>query len=170
MPQKSGTRLNCNDLSHNRIKKVQTKELQWCRNLRKWKSSWRLNSHDWFLFSAFAGRNPQIQNSNLARECIRHFFPKRKCFTFDRPTKEKELLVHIEDVAEDQLDPNFQVQSENFCSYIFTCANPKILKDGIHVTGKRESSLLQSTALFYSCSCEVKIWLFSGLVSNIFCS
>ncbi|XP_062047675.1 guanylate-binding protein 4-like [Lepus europaeus] len=90
------------------------------------------------------GRNPKIQNSNLARECIRHFFPKRKCFTFDRPTKEKELLVHIEDVAEDQLDPNFQVQSENFCSYIFTCANPKILKDGIHVTGKRLGTLVET--------------------------
>uniref|UniRef100_A0A5F9CZT2 GB1/RHD3-type G domain-containing protein n=1 Tax=Oryctolagus cuniculus TaxID=9986 RepID=A0A5F9CZT2_RABIT len=90
------------------------------------------------------GRNPKIQNSNLVRECIRHFFPKRKCFTFDRPTKEKELLVHIEDVAEDQLDPNFQEQSENFCSYIFTYANPKILKDGIHVTGKRLGTLVET--------------------------
>ncbi|XP_069862428.1 guanylate-binding protein 7-like isoform X1 [Dipodomys merriami] len=90
------------------------------------------------------GKNQKIRNANLPRECIRHFFPKRKCFVFDRPTKEKELLIHIEDLPEDQLDCNFQVQSKNFCSYIFANSKPKNLREGIIVTGKRLGTLVET--------------------------
>ncbi|XP_012880065.1 PREDICTED: guanylate-binding protein 7-like [Dipodomys ordii] len=90
------------------------------------------------------GKNQKILNANLPRECIRHFFPKRKCFVFDRPTKEKELLIHFEDLPEDQLDCNFQVQSKNFCSYIFANAKPKNLREGIIVTGKRLGTLVET--------------------------
>ncbi|XP_062960564.1 guanylate-binding protein 4-like [Cynocephalus volans] len=90
------------------------------------------------------GRNPKIQNSNMPRECIKHFFPKRKCFVFDRPIKEKDLLVHIEEVPEDQLDCNFRVQSGNFCSYIFTNTNPKTLRENIIVTGSRLGALVET--------------------------
>ncbi|XP_042548257.1 guanylate-binding protein 4-like [Dipodomys spectabilis] len=90
------------------------------------------------------GKNQKIRNANLPRECIRHFFPKRKCFVFDRPTKEKELLIHIEDLSEDQLDYNFQVQSKTFCSYIFASAKPKNLREGIIVTGKRLGTLVET--------------------------
>ncbi|XP_032509337.1 guanylate-binding protein 4-like [Phocoena sinus] len=81
------------------------------------------------------GKNPQIQNSNMPRECIRKFFPKRKCFVFDRPTSDKTLLLHIEEVPDNQLDENFQKQSNHFCSYIFTHAKPKTLRERITVTG-----------------------------------
>uniref|UniRef100_A0A8D0VUW1 Guanylate-binding protein 7 n=1 Tax=Sus scrofa TaxID=9823 RepID=A0A8D0VUW1_PIG len=83
------------------------------------------------------GNNPKAQISNLPRECIRNFFPKRKCFVFDRPTDKKNLLASIENVSEDQLDPDFLEQANNFCSYIFTNAKTKTLSDGIPVTGKR---------------------------------
>ena len=86
-----------------------------------------------------SGRNPKAQISNLPRECIRHFFPKRKCFAFDRPTNDKQLLADIENVAEHQLDPKFQEQTRNFCSYIYTQSRTKTLREGIMVTGKRES-------------------------------
>ncbi|XP_048207681.1 guanylate-binding protein 4-like isoform X2 [Perognathus longimembris pacificus] len=91
-----------------------------------------------------SGMSLKIQNANLPRECIRHFFPKRKCFVFDRPTKEKDLLVHIEDLPEDQLDCNFQMQSKKFCSYIFTNAKPKTVREGIIVTGKRLGTLVET--------------------------
>jgi hypothetical protein len=103
-----------------------------------------------FAFFAFTGRNLKIQNSNMPREFIRHFFPKWKCFFFDQPTKEKDLLVHIEKLPEDQLDFNFQVQSKNFCSYIFTNAKTKTLREGILVTGNRELPLPQGISLFHS--------------------
>ncbi|KAH0519476.1 Guanylate-binding protein 4 [Microtus ochrogaster] len=88
------------------------------------------------------GRSRKVQNANMPRECIRHFFPQRKCFVFDRPTKETDLLVHVEEIPEDELDPNFQVQSKEFCSYIFSNAKTKTLKEGIIVNGNRLATLV----------------------------
>ncbi|XP_023613381.1 guanylate-binding protein 6 isoform X3 [Myotis lucifugus] len=88
------------------------------------------------------GLNPKAQISNLPRECIRHFFPRRKCFVFDRPINDKELLAHIEKVVDNQLDPNFKEQTKNFCSYILTQARTKTLREGIMVTGKRLRTLV----------------------------
>ncbi|XP_007641529.1 guanylate-binding protein 6 [Cricetulus griseus] len=88
------------------------------------------------------GNNPRIQASNLPRECIRHFFPKRKCFVFDRPTNDKELLQKIETVSEDQLDPKFQEQTSAFVSYIFNDAKIKTVREGIKVTGNRLGTLV----------------------------
>ncbi|XP_005863413.1 PREDICTED: guanylate-binding protein 6-like isoform X2 [Myotis brandtii] len=109
----------------------------------------KLNGHpitaDEYLENALKlipGRNPKAQISNLPRECIRHFFPRRKCFVFDRPTNDKELLAHIEEVAEYQLDPKFQEQTKNFCSFIFTETRIKTLREGIRVTGKRLRTLV----------------------------
>ncbi|KAL4667727.1 hypothetical protein H8959_006416 [Pygathrix nigripes] len=87
------------------------------------------------------GKNPKVQTSNLPRECIRLFFPKRKCFVFDRPTHDKDLLANIEKVSEKQLDPKFQEQTNIFCSYIFTHARSKTLREGITVTGNRLGTL-----------------------------
>uniref|UniRef100_A0A5F4WFZ5 GB1/RHD3-type G domain-containing protein n=1 Tax=Callithrix jacchus TaxID=9483 RepID=A0A5F4WFZ5_CALJA len=88
------------------------------------------------------GRNPRVQMSNLPRECIRHFFPRRKCFVFDRPTNDKDLLANIEKVSEKQLDPKFQEQTNIFCSYVFTHARTKTLKEGIIITGNRLGTLV----------------------------
>ena len=91
----------------------------------------------WVFLSS--GGNPKLYVANLPRECIRHFFLKRKCFVFDQPTKDKELLANIENVPENELDPKFQEQTKNFCSYIYTQSRTKTLREGIMVTGKRES-------------------------------
>ena len=81
----------------------------------------------------------KVQTSNLCRECIREFFPTRKCFVFDRPTNDKELLADIENVSEYQLNPKFQEQTKKFCSYIFTNAKTKTLREGVLVTGNCKS-------------------------------
>lgn len=88
--------------------------------------------------SSLTGNNPKVQKSNMTRECIRYFFPVRRCFVFDRPTRDKRLLSQIEKVPEDELEWNFQVESQKFCSYIFTSAKTKTLRGGITVTGSRE--------------------------------
>ncbi|XP_008504773.1 guanylate-binding protein 6 [Equus przewalskii] len=88
------------------------------------------------------GKNPKVQASNLPRECIRLFFPKRKCFVFDRPINDKALLADIENVSENELDSKFQEQINKFCSYIFTHARPKTLREGIMVTGNRLRTLV----------------------------
>uniref|UniRef100_A0A8C5P3G0 Guanylate-binding protein 6-like n=1 Tax=Jaculus jaculus TaxID=51337 RepID=A0A8C5P3G0_JACJA len=88
------------------------------------------------------GNNPKIQASNLPRECIRYFFPKRKCFVFDRPTFDRNVLLNIENASNDQLDPKFQEQTSIFLSYIFTCAKTKTLRERIVVTGSRLGTLV----------------------------
>ncbi|XP_036613717.1 guanylate-binding protein 6-like isoform X2 [Trichosurus vulpecula] len=90
------------------------------------------------------GNHPKVQMANLPRECIRKFFPKRKCFIFDRPTNDKSLLAHLEDAQESQLEPAFKDQSDNFCSYIFSTAKPKTLSGGIIVNGIRLGKLLET--------------------------
>ncbi|XP_022352343.1 guanylate-binding protein 4-like [Enhydra lutris kenyoni] len=90
------------------------------------------------------GTNPKIQNSNMPRECIRQFFPKRKCFVFDRPTSDRNLLFHLEKVPEDKLDSAFQEQSKKFCTYIFSHTKTKTLREGITVTGSRLGTLLKA--------------------------
>ncbi|KAM6217090.1 guanylate-binding protein 7-like [Rhynchocyon petersi] len=90
------------------------------------------------------GKNPKTENSNLTKQCIRHFFPRRKCFVFDRPTSDKNLLVHIGEVPEEHLDRNFQMQTKQFCTYIFTHAKLKTVRHGIIITGPRLAMLVES--------------------------
>uniref|UniRef100_A0A4X2L667 GB1/RHD3-type G domain-containing protein n=1 Tax=Vombatus ursinus TaxID=29139 RepID=A0A4X2L667_VOMUR len=85
-----------------------------------------------------------IKMANLPRECIRKFFPKRKCFTFDRPTNNRSFLAQLEDVQESQLEPAFKDQAENFCSHIFSNAKTKTLSGGIMVNGNRLGKLLET--------------------------
>lgn len=94
------------------------------------------------MFPPTLGNSPRIQASNLSRECIRQFFPNRKCFVFDRPTHDKELLQKLETISEDQLDPNFRERTQAFVSYIFTSAKMKTLREGIKVTGNRLGTLV----------------------------
>ncbi|XP_050011729.1 guanylate-binding protein 6-like isoform X2 [Alexandromys fortis] len=88
------------------------------------------------------GVNPRVQASNLPRECIRHFFPKRKCFVFDQPTRDKALLRKLETISEEQLDPMFLEQTRAFVSFIFTHGKIKTLREGIKVTGNRLGTLV----------------------------
>ncbi|XP_005863426.2 PREDICTED: guanylate-binding protein 6-like [Myotis brandtii] len=88
------------------------------------------------------GLNPKAKISNIPRECIRRYFPKRKCFVFDRPTKDTSLLAKIENILESQLDPKFRQQSDNFCYYISTHAKTKTLREGVKVTGNRLGTLV----------------------------
>ncbi|XP_050011736.1 guanylate-binding protein 6-like isoform X8 [Alexandromys fortis] len=88
------------------------------------------------------GDNPRIQASNLSRECIRRFFPKRKCFVFDQPTHDKVLLRKLDTISEEQLDPMFLEQTRAFVSYIFTHGKIKTLREGIKVTGNRLGTLV----------------------------
>ncbi|XP_041497908.1 guanylate-binding protein 6-like [Microtus oregoni] len=88
------------------------------------------------------GDDPRIQASNLPRECIRRFFPNRKCFVFDKPVRNKALLRKLETTSEDQLDPMFQEQTRAFVSFIFTHAKIKMLREGIKVNGNRLGTLV----------------------------
>lgn len=78
----------------------------------------------------------------------------------------RSLLQHMECMSENQLNYNFQEQSKHFCNYIFTGTKPKTIREGIIVTGNRESPLLQHVSLqFIVCDCTqgLSVVLFPAL-------
>ncbi|KAF7476961.1 Hypothetical predicted protein [Marmota monax] len=87
------------------------------------------------------GTSKKDKNFNLPRLCIRKFFPKKKCFIFDRPTHRKKL-AQLETLHDDQLDSEFVQQVAEFCSYIFSYSKVKTLSGGIKVNGPRLESLV----------------------------
>ncbi|XP_059544928.1 guanylate-binding protein 1-like [Myotis daubentonii] len=89
------------------------------------------------------GTSPKDKNFNLPRLCIRKFFPKKKCFIFDRPTHRKKL-GQLETMHDDELDPEFVQQAADFCSYIFSNSKVKTLSGGIQVNGPRLESLVMT--------------------------
>nr|XP_003411246.1 guanylate-binding protein 1 isoform X1 [Loxodonta africana]XP_023405167.1 guanylate-binding protein 1 isoform X1 [Loxodonta africana]XP_023405168.1 guanylate-binding protein 1 isoform X1 [Loxodonta africana]XP_023405169.1 guanylate-binding protein 1 isoform X1 [Loxodonta africana]XP_023405170.1 guanylate-binding protein 1 isoform X1 [Loxodonta africana] len=89
------------------------------------------------------GNSEKERNFNLPRLCIRKFFPKKKCFIFDRPTHGKKL-ARLETLHDDELDPEFVLQAEEFCSYIFSHSEIKTLSGGIEVNGPRLENLAQT--------------------------
>ncbi|XP_044892077.1 guanylate-binding protein 1 isoform X2 [Felis catus] len=89
------------------------------------------------------GTTQSDQNFNMPRLCIRKFFPKKKCFIFDRPTHRKKL-GQLETLNDNDLDPEFVQQASAFCSYIFKNSKTKTLSGGIKVNGPRLEKLVQT--------------------------
>ncbi|KAM4026516.1 guanylate-binding protein 1-like [Anomaloglossus baeobatrachus] len=84
------------------------------------------------------------QDRNRARKTIKNFFPKRKCFVFDFPSSDKEVLSTIDQISETKLQPEFVEQTTKFCQFILDEVPEKRLKGGIALTGSRFANLLQS--------------------------
>ncbi|CAO2600297.1 Guanylate-binding protein 1 [Lemmus lemmus] len=78
---------------------------------------------------------------NLPRLCIRKFFPKKKCFVFERPVQGKKL-GQLESLQDEDLDSDFVEQVTEFCSYVFSSPKVKMLSGGIKVNGPRLKSLV----------------------------
>lgn len=83
------------------------------------------------------GNSPEIQRYNEPRECIRRFFPNRKCFVFVQPADRRDL-VHLEELQDCEIDPEFQQQVEKFCRHIWEKSSPKAIPGGCIVTGTCE--------------------------------
>ncbi|XP_015264875.1 PREDICTED: guanylate-binding protein 1-like isoform X2 [Gekko japonicus] len=84
-----------------------------------------------------------IQQYNLPRECIRLFFPTRKCFIFDRPTNRKNLHW-LEDMEESELESDFVEQAERFCNHIYETSKAKTVPGGNIVTGSMLAKLVET--------------------------
>nr|XP_056703675.1 guanylate-binding protein 1-like [Euleptes europaea] len=84
-----------------------------------------------------------IQRFNLPRECIRMFFPTRKCFIFDRPAGLKNLH-QLEDMEESKLEPEFVTQAELFCNHIYEISKAKTVPGGNIVTGRMLAKLVET--------------------------
>ncbi|XP_043936639.1 guanylate-binding protein 1-like isoform X2 [Protopterus annectens] len=91
------------------------------------------------------GNSKEVRAYNMPRECIRNYFPSRKCFVFERPASTAEKLRKLEELTEDELEATFVRHAEKFCQHIFNTAQTKTLKGGHIVTG----TLLGNLAVTY---------------------
>ncbi|XP_039368500.1 guanylate-binding protein 1-like isoform X1 [Mauremys reevesii] len=106
----------------------------------------QLVAEDEYLEHALAlrkGNSKKVMDYNLPRQCIRNFFPTRKCFVFVQPASRQEM-GQLDSLPTSALDPQFLEQTRRFCDYVFQCSNVKTVKGGIPVNGRRFSSLVQS--------------------------
>ncbi|XP_069862432.1 guanylate-binding protein 1-like [Dipodomys merriami] len=97
-----------------------------------------------------SGNGHKEKNFNLPRLCIRKFFPKKKCFIFDRPAHRKKL-GKLETLHDDELDSEFVKQVAEFCSYIFNNSKTKTISGGIKVNGPRLQNLVLTYINAISC-------------------
>ncbi|XP_077116097.1 guanylate-binding protein 6-like [Ranitomeya variabilis] len=81
------------------------------------------------------GLSPAVQNYNLPRECLLHYFHSHKCFVFDRPASKTDLQ-NLDNIEETQLDASFVEQTKKFCDYIYRNSQVKSISGGYKITGR----------------------------------
>uniref|UniRef100_A0A674JS96 GB1/RHD3-type G domain-containing protein n=1 Tax=Terrapene triunguis TaxID=2587831 RepID=A0A674JS96_9SAUR len=101
----------------------------------------QLVTEDQYLEHALALRKGELGSAkvmeyNLPRQCIRNFFPTRKCFVFVQPTSRQEM-GQLDLLPTSALDPQFLDQTRRFCDYVFQCSHVKTVKGGIPLPVKR---------------------------------
>ncbi|XP_063061959.1 guanylate-binding protein 1-like [Engraulis encrasicolus] len=95
-----------------------------------------------FALQLKKGLSPKIVTYNLPRQCIRNFFPTRKCFTFPFPTSADKMKC-LDSMPESQLEPDFRQVADRFCTYVFSESRTKTVQGGHKVTGSRLSHLVK---------------------------
>ncbi|XDV25998.1 hypothetical protein PO909_029814, partial [Leuciscus waleckii] len=88
-----------------------------------------------FALKLKLGNLSQVNNYNLPRECIRKYFPSRKCFTFPFPTN-PDNVSYLETLDPAEISKQFLEVTDRFCQFIFDQSQVKNLKDGHTVTGR----------------------------------
>lgn len=83
------------------------------------------------------GSDERTEIFNLPRLCIQKFFPVKKCFVFDSPTK-RNKLSQLQTLSSDELSPEFVQELSEFCSHVFVHSKTKSLPGGIQVNGPCE--------------------------------
>ncbi|XP_060796120.1 guanylate-binding protein 1-like isoform X1 [Neoarius graeffei] len=88
-----------------------------------------------FALQLKPGNGKKVNDYNLPRECIRKYFPSRKCFNFPFPTKPGSVN-RMESLSLSELDSEFLEVTQRFCTFIFEHSPAKLLKDGHSVDGR----------------------------------
>ncbi|KAA0718750.1 Guanylate-binding protein 1 [Triplophysa tibetana] len=95
-----------------------------------------------FALQLKKGVNKKTSDYNLPRECIRSYFPSRKCFVFPSPAS-PDNMRRLENLQERDIVQGFLETTGRFCEYIFDKSPVKTLKGGHRVTGKLLGQLAQ---------------------------
>ncbi|KAM9484767.1 guanylate-binding protein 1-like isoform 1-T3 [Salvelinus alpinus] len=81
------------------------------------------------------GYGKKINDYNVPRECIRNFFPSRKCFVFPSPTT-PDNMHRLDSMDEAELSERFREVADNFCRFIFQESHMKTVIGGHTLTGE----------------------------------
>ena len=84
----------------------------------------------------------ESKSKNEIRKILKDYFRERDCYTFVRPINKDKKLRNIQEVAFEELRPDFKEQVSNFVSQVLNNVRVKML-DGVTVTGKSLSMLLE---------------------------
>ncbi|XP_040399661.1 guanylate-binding protein 1-like [Cygnus olor] len=88
------------------------------------------------------GSSHMVQEQNKLRQCLRDFFPERKCFVM-LPPAEVEAMRRLAELDEGQLRPSFLRQADAFCRHVWDKAPVKALPGRQAVTGSMLASLAE---------------------------
>ncbi|XP_014818177.1 PREDICTED: guanylate-binding protein 1-like, partial [Calidris pugnax] len=103
-------------------------------------------SEDQYLEKALAvknGTSSKIRRSNQTRECICQYFRDRKCFVFDQPAPKMDL-ERLEELGDEEINPEFQQQVEKFCGHVWENSPPKTILGGRVITGSLLGKLAET--------------------------
>ncbi|XP_036418334.1 guanylate-binding protein 1-like isoform X5 [Colossoma macropomum] len=106
-----------------------------------------------FALQLKKGMGKKQSSYNLPRQCIRSYFPTRKCFVFPLPASQ-ENMARLESLDERDIWPDFLKVTQRFCDYIFKESNVKTLKGGHKVTGRMFGHLVK---LYVDTICSGKV-------------
>ncbi|KAM9484760.1 guanylate-binding protein 1-like isoform 2-T4 [Salvelinus alpinus] len=81
------------------------------------------------------GTSKKINDYNFPRECIRNFFPSRKCFVFPSPTT-PDNMHRLDSMDEAELSERFRKVADTFCRFIFQESRTKTVIGGHTLTGE----------------------------------
>ncbi|XP_067399725.1 guanylate-binding protein 1-like [Emydura macquarii macquarii] len=103
-------------------------------------------TEDEYLESALArkkGHGKEVAEYNTTRDCLRNYFPTRKCFVFVPPVP-GEQMSQLAALPDSALHPKFLSQTRRFCEYVFQEAQVKTIPGGQPVSGQLFGALVQS--------------------------
>ncbi|XP_078422603.1 guanylate-binding protein 1-like [Cetorhinus maximus] len=89
------------------------------------------------------GISRKVMEYNQPRECIRNYFRSHKCFVFVQPMASSNLN-QVETLLESQLDPKFVDICHEFCQYIYLESEPKTIKGGHRINGRKLAILAKT--------------------------
>ncbi|MCJ8745034.1 hypothetical protein PDJAM_G00125610 [Pangasius djambal] len=101
-----------------------------------------------FALQLKKGLSKKDTNYNLPRQCIRNYFPTRKCFVFPFPAPQ-DKMVQLESLDESEIWPKFLDVTQRFCDYAFAASKVKTVKGGYRLTGRSEHYIISPLILFF---------------------
>uniref|UniRef100_A0A8C2J7J6 Guanylate-binding protein 1-like n=1 Tax=Cyprinus carpio TaxID=7962 RepID=A0A8C2J7J6_CYPCA len=96
-----------------------------------------------FALNLKKGLGRKINDYNLPRECIKRYFPSRKCFVFPFPVTSQEDMTRLEILQDQDLAQQFLEVTKHFCDHLFVNSAVKRLKGGHIVTGQLLGRLVE---------------------------